>query len=48
MSKLPVIIGGLMFVAVAFITLVSDKNWQGFLLLLAIGIGFFIFLRGEG
>ena len=48
MSKLVAIIGGCLFLAVAVIVLVSDKNWQGALLLAAIGAGLLLFVfRGE-
>jgi hypothetical protein len=48
MSRLVIIVAGCIFLAIAVIVLVSDKNWQGALLLAAIGAGLLLFIfRGR-
>ena len=48
MSSLAAIVGGFIFIAVSIIALVSDKNWQGALLLFAIGAGLLLYaFRGR-
>jgi len=43
MNMLAIILAGLLFVAVGIIVLISDFNWQGALLLIAIGSGFILY-----
>jgi hypothetical protein len=48
MTSLGAIVGGFLFIAVSIITLISDKNWQGALLLFAIGAGLLLYaFRGR-
>jgi hypothetical protein len=49
MGRLVVFIAGIIFIVGGIITLISDKNWQGALFLLAIGAGavFFVFKGGS-
>ena len=44
MGKLGTFIAGCVFLAAAFITLSADHNWQGALLLAAIGFGLIIYV----
>ena len=43
MPSLAIIVGGCIFIAVGLVVLFSDFNWQGALVLFAIGIGLILF-----